>query len=135
LNKFNLHPNASKSELFRRPFQTMKSRLINDAGKMANSFLEKFLDSEKGNNSKLVPKEIYNKWTLSRSFLTDIKSLCSENKKGYDEVSSYLISIFFERIKRLANVDLSGSDQETKALYKDAYLLLLDVIYFLYGVA
>lgn len=131
LTLFNLHANTTKSIRIPRPFITPKSRITRDFSLLANEFLDKFLvDSE--NKESLIPKKIHSQWKLTRSFISQIKSLCSYNEINYDEVSSYLISVFTERVKKLANVKSEIEGNEGTELYRDASLVLLDVIYFLY---
>ncbi|MGZ3732448.1 MAG: antiviral reverse transcriptase Drt3b [Parachlamydiaceae bacterium] len=130
---FNLHANTSKSSVFQRPFLTQKSRLIFEAGQRTNEFVEKFLDdSETGT---LVPRKIFSKWKITKSYIDSIKALCSSSSANYDEVASFLISVINERIKKLVNNDLSACDNQDKARYADAIEVLMDILFFLYSVA
>lgn len=134
LSSFNLHPNIGKSQLIRRPFHTVKSRVIWEAEVRTNNFLETFLETVDG-SKRLTPKTIGNKWAISQHYIEAIKSLCSQNQVGYDELSSFLISVFFERIKKLVNVPPSSLEDNELVPYRDACLVVLDVMYFLYSVA
>jgi len=134
LTSFNLHANTAKSIHIPRPFVTLKSRITRELSLLANGFLDKFLE-DSGDRQSLRPKKIHNQWKLIHSFISQIKSLCSYNEVNYDEVSAYLIAVFTERIKKLANIqsDIGGNDEAE--LYRDASLVLLEVIYFLYAVS
>lgn len=132
LMKFNLHTNSSKSTITFRPFSTKKSQLIYGANGLINSFFEKFLENDL--NNRLKPKVIYSSWRLTRSFIDSVRSLCGINEVSYNEISSFLISSITERIKRLIDIDgeIELIDMQN---YSKALKTLLDVLFFLYGVA
>jgi hypothetical protein len=131
---FNLHANESKGDKLSRPFVTRKSRIIHDSSHAVNAFVNSFLEEGKEKTS-LQPKEIHDSRRLTLSFIEKVKSICSYNQISYDETSSYLISALTERIKKLANQNSIESSNELLRKYRDAVLVLLDVIYFLYSVA
>jgi hypothetical protein len=120
---FNLHANTAKSSTIRRPFLTTKSRLIFEAGLKTNEFLSKFLYEPTA--GAMVPKRVFSKWKLTKSYIDSIKALCSTNSTSYDEVASFLMSVIVERIKKLVNGDLEKCDATA----------LVDVLFFLYSVA
>lgn len=130
---FNLHANTAKSSTIRRPFLTTKSRLIFEAGIKTNEFLSKFLDEPTA--GMLVPKRVFSKWKLTKSYIDSIKSLCSANSASYDEVASFLISVVAERIKKLVNRDLENCEVEVQDDYLAVIEVLVDVLFFLYSVA
>lgn len=133
LQQFNLHANAAKTQRMNRPFMTNKSRIIREASASANAFFDLFLEA--GNDStSLKPKAIHYSWRLTRSFINTVRAICSQNQAAYDELSSYLLSVFTERVKKLANISLKSPSEELLGQYRDACLVLLDVIYFLYRV-
>lgn len=134
LRKYNLHTNSAKSIKYERPFYSSKSRVIRDVDLAVNMFCEKFLVGEDGQD-RLVPKEIFRRSKLSQSFIDAVKSICSENGVGYDSVSSYIISAFFERVKRLINVEDVDFVRLNSGLYVDAFLVLVELLYFFYAVA
>lgn len=130
---FNLHANIAKSSTIQRPFLTTKSRLIFEAGTKTNEFLSKFL--EESTVGALLPKRIFSKWKLTKSFIDSIKALCSTNSASYDEVASFLMSVITERIKKLVNRDLKECDGEVQDTYLAVIEVLADVLFFLYSVA
>lgn len=136
LSKQNLYLNSKKSELIQRPFVTKKSKVINKAKAEANMFIRSFakIDSE---NKTLSPLDIHSTWRLTRSYLTRIKTLCSDLNVEYSEVSGFLIGFFCERVKKLVSVEegVKSIDQEFQVKYKKALLVLLDVLFFLYQVS
>lgn len=130
---FNLHANAAKATTIQRPFLTSKSRLIFEAGRQANDFFDKFLLQTDG--GMLVPKKIYSRWKLTKSYIDSVKSLCSSSESNYDEVASFLISVATERIKQLVNYSPSNNGGSNQSAYTAAVEVLLDVLFFLYSVA
>jgi hypothetical protein len=130
---FNLHANSSKSSILHRPFVTIKSRLIFEAGLRTNEFFEKFL--EENEIGSLKPKRIFSQWKLTKSYIESIKSLCSFSSSNYDELASFLISVITERIKKLVNNDLAGDTQENAENYLSALDVLIEILFFLYSVA
>lgn len=133
LTSFNLHANTSKSTVILRPFLTLKSRLIFEAGHQANTFFEKFLNSE--NHQSLVPKEVFSQWSLTKSYIDSVKSLCSSSAANYDDVSSFLISVVTERVKKLVANGIEEIPPEEQIKYLAAIEVLLDVLFFLYSVS
>ena len=134
LANYNLHTNSSKSVTYNRPFFTSKSRVIREANLRVNEFIEKFLESQE-ENSVLIPTKIHRKDRLVRSFIDSIKSVCLENSVTYDDVSSYLISAFFERTKRLVNVNSAQVENFGVETYRDATQVLLELMYYFYSVS
>lgn len=134
LLSFNLHTNSAKADRYTRPFVTPKSRIIHESSEALNDFVNSFL-LETDDKAALEPRTIYNRPRLTFSFIDKIKSICSYNKVSYDEISSYLISSLTERVKKLANTSLVNPSDETLRQYRDAALVLIDVLYFLYSVS
>lgn len=134
LSSYNLHVNSAKSAVYMRPFFTAKSKVVREVNVKVNEFTEKFLVEREG-NSVLVPKEIYKVDRLIHSFIDAIKSTCSAESVGYDEVSSYLISAFFERVKRLINIESELQEDGDIEKYRDAVIVFLDLMFFFYSVA
>lgn len=130
---FNLHANSAKSVTTRRPFSTAKSRLVFEAGRHANEFFNKFL--EQTEVGALRPKKVHASWRLTKNYIDAIKALCFASQAGYDEIASYLISVTAERIKRLVNVADGAIEPRSEAHYVEAFDVLLNVQFFLYGVA
>lgn len=131
---FNLHINPSKIEEVSRPFVTHKSRLIHLAGVHANDFFDKFL-ADGGDYLSLVPRRIRSIWRLTHSFIENIKSLCSYSQATYDEVASFLISVLSERIKKLVAPKVIKLTDHDEFNYRDAFVVLLEVMFFLYKVS
>lgn len=134
LSFYKLHVNVNKSQLYERPFFTAKSKVIREVNLYVNQFTAQFLD-EANDGASLKPKQIYRVDRLTRSFIDSIKSTCSNENVNYDEVSSYIISAFFERTKRLINITGPLAPEEQLDHYKDAAVVFIDVMHFFYSVA
>ncbi|MFZ6708469.1 antiviral reverse transcriptase Drt3b [Undibacterium sp. TC9W] len=132
LLKFNLHVHETKTIKYERPFFTKKSHVIRDVNSVINEFFNKFLSDENGSNS-LKPKDVWRQDNLKRSFIDAVKSVCISNQVTYDDVSSYIISAFLERIKRITNV--TKIDDKDLSKYKTVCLIFLEVVFFFYSAA
>jgi hypothetical protein len=130
---FNLYANGAKATLVHRPFVTKKSRITKDITDVATSFFNKFL-IEAGNGI-LRPLPVHRRFGLSKDFIDGIKATCSANLATYDEISSYLVSVLTERVKKLVNVTEELTEPGEQENYRDAVMVLLEVQYFLYVVA
>lgn len=134
LTTVNLNANGAKSLRSERPFVTTKSRLVHDLTREVDHFIDRFL-VRGAPRTVLEPLPIHEPWSLSRSFLDAVKARCAENAASYDEVASYVISMLCERVKNLTAAQVSPVETERGRLFSRAMLVLLDVVYFLYGVA
>lgn len=134
LNKFNLHTNAAKSTSTFRPFISFKTAIIRDISQTTNEFIDKFLEDLQTEH-RLVPKPIFNRWKITKSFFISIKTLCLHNKASYDDISAYIISMLVERIKKIVNVSDENNISEQSNLYKDSLLVLTESIFFFYQVS
>lgn len=133
LSRYNLSINDAKTEQFERPFFTKKSRLIRQLNLHINKFVESFTRSP-FDKAKLLPKEIYSRPRLVRSFVDAIKSSCSEIAVGYDEAAPYIVSALHERAKKVArstSEDVAGNE----GAYFDSLMVLLESSLFFYNVA
>lgn len=136
LSKQNLYLNVKKSQLIQRPFVTNKSKLINNAKSEANSFIRSFMSLDE-ETKILFPSEINSSWKLTRSYLTKVKTLCSDFESDYGDVSGFLIGFFCERIKKLVSIEEGGTllKEELSSNYYKALIVFLEVQFFLYQVS
>jgi Reverse transcriptase (RNA-dependent DNA polymerase) len=133
LMSFNLHANSFKSIKYLRPFLTKKSRLIVEASQDTNKFIDKFLVQEV--RISLTPKHVHSPWRLTKSYIDSIKTLCSYNDASYDEISSFLISVFAERMKKIVSIDEVDIDEEIRLDYLNSIQIVLEILYFFYSVS
>lgn len=135
LSTFNLHVNKSKSLKYQRPFFSVKSKLILRVGYLINDFIDKFIGPSEEENLQMIPKRIFRKSNLINNFIDSIKSACVDHQVTYDEVSSYIISSLFERIKRLVVNDDKEYLIKNEENIKDAFLVFIEVMFFFYSVS
>lgn len=134
LNKFNLHTNASKSVSTYRPFISSKTAIIRDISQATNEFIDKFLE-DLPTEHRLVPKQIFNRWKITKTFFIATKTLCLHNNASYDDISAYTISMLVERIKKIINIPDGRNINSGENLYRDALLVLIESIFFFYQVS
>jgi hypothetical protein len=129
LQKFNLYVNKTKTVKYSRPFLTKKSQVISDVNSLINEFFDKFLHKSE-EQYFLTPLPIFRELKLSRSFIDSTKSVCVKNSVDYDDVSSYIIGAFFERIKRIISInEVPIEDAEN---YKSALSVIVEILFFFY---
>lgn len=129
LQKFNLHVNKAKTIKYTRPFLTKKSQVIGDVNALINDFFDKFLRKSE-DEYFLSPTPIFRELKLSRNFIDSTKSVCVVNEVNYDDVSSYIIGAFFERIKRIISVNEVKLDEAEN--YKSALSVITEILFFFY---
>ena len=135
LGKYNLHANKTKERSYVRPFFTQKSRVIKSINNIINDFIDKFLERSSDDDFLLKPKEIFHSDRLIRSFIDDIKLVCSTEDLPYDEISPYLISSLSNRIKWIINIDNEKIADDDVDKLRDASVVLIELIFFFYAVA
>jgi hypothetical protein len=125
LAEYNMHVNLGKVELKVKPFSTAKSKVIHLVNNSFNSFIDIFL--EKNSSIHLNPKSIFKKNNLAMRFINEIKTICSSEKAAYNDVSSYIVSAIFERIKRLSP---EAGKYDRGDMYSAVYILLFICFFF-----
>ncbi|WP_175749878.1 antiviral reverse transcriptase Drt3b [Burkholderia pyrrocinia] len=135
LAKFNLHANKLKEKYYKRPFFTQKSRVIKGINAIINGFIDKFLERPSPDTLSLIPKEIFFPNRLIRSFIDEIKLVCSTESLPYDEISPYVISSLYNRARWLINLDADKISDDNSSNIKDACVVLIELIFFFYAVA
>ncbi|WP_414605285.1 antiviral reverse transcriptase Drt3b [Stenotrophomonas pavanii] len=133
--------NDSKVRKYERPFMTEKSKSILDSKSLLSAFVSKFTKKTKANSNGLRSTTIYKHDRLFLSFCNDVKSCCSTNECGYDEVSGYLISGLKNRAIYLMDSypeEFNTNKGDEKELTHDTYealALIIKCVFFLYSVA
>ncbi|OQS49339.1 hypothetical protein B0T49_09155 [Chromobacterium violaceum] len=133
LIELNLHVNREKSKEYDHPFITSKSKLIFEAKRISNEFIDKFLENS-SDYHHLKPKKIRSKWNLSRSFIESIKSACSQNNTNYDDISPFIVSVLASRLKKLTKIDTKIDSIEVSN-FDDATSIIIQILFFFYGVS
>lgn len=138
LSEYNLYVNEGKLKKYVRPFNTEKSNVIGQTKLKILEFEEKILEKSKLNEKRLIrPRKINRKDSLIKYFIGQIKYVCRLDSKGYEDVSSYLISTFSKRIIELIdgyNRLQNKIDDEETLKYRDVIMILLRLMFFFYTV-
>lgn len=127
---FNLHVNPLKSNLQTRPFATKKSTLVSLALAETEALSAKIFS---GSGNALGVTVVYEPEILLKNYIAAIKTICEQVGSNYYDISSLLIAVFVERIKKVCegSCDRNVNDFERLKCLK----LVLDICFFLYGVA
>lgn len=133
LSSYNLHTNSAKTELLHRPFFTRKSKVIRDVNGCINAFVDAFLDSSR-DRKFLIPKRIYHRDKLVRSFVDAVKSSCTHNSVPYDDVTPYIVSALLQRTQKTLSAP-SAVIAEQNEFYFDAFVAVVEASFFFYTVA
>jgi hypothetical protein len=149
LSEFHLHLNDQKRETYNRPLQTEKSQAIAQIDRKLGEFYERVFDRKENKVRSLVPKRLYKPDAAVRSFIEDVKTCCFELGVGYEMVSNYVISSLcatvedliesFAEIKEGSRKESpsgedSGKQNAIDELFVTSFIVLLEIIYFLYTV-
>jgi hypothetical protein len=136
LGFYKMHINVQKVEKLHRPFLTRKSRTILSTSIAINEFFERFTERSDRKKSRVrLPKQIFIINSLVLSLINAIKMICSENEHGYDEIAGYVIASCVRRIEELISDGKPIETEEEQILFRDAFLAILEVLFFFYSVA
>ena len=133
LIKFNLHLNTNKTLKLTRPFITKKSRITKEVSSALNNFMG-ILCVDNGPHS-LLPNKVNRPWQFTKFFIDSVKTIISYNEATYDDVAVFLIPALNERIKKLVNNEPDINDAVLHEKFKNAFVILLEIMFFLYGVS
>jgi hypothetical protein len=131
---FNLYSNPNKMRTIPRPFATARSTIIDKTRLLLESLCSDLFANYKQGRTQLRPAEIWRSSRITRDFLTAIKSICLDAGGTYYDISSYLISAFCERMKRLVKRSKALSEEEEVA-YCKVMNVMLRLMFFLYAAA
>jgi hypothetical protein len=131
---FNLYSNPNKMRTIPRPFATTRSSIIDKTRLLLESLCSDLFADYKQGRSQLLPSEIWRTSRIIGDFLTAIKSICLDARGTYYDISSYLISAFCERMKRLVKRSKPLSEEEEVG-YRKVMNVMLRLMFFLYAAA
>ena len=126
---FNLYSNPIKSVSVPRPFVTAKSNIIERAKALIKTFSAKLFQDYEQKLPQLRPAAIWRTDRITTDFIAALKSICLEANATYNDVTSYLISAFCERIKRLVKRKGSLAPEE-QVQYRTVFNILLRMMFF-----
>ena len=137
LNSYNLSISDSKKIKYKRPFLTEKSKAIIGT-KVLIDDLEKtlFTKTTRKGIRQLKPNEIYSPEKLFQSFINKVKTIITDDSKGYSEVASYIISILCKRVLELLPSHTHNTNQtpEEELTLREAILIIFRIVFFFYSV-
>lgn len=137
IGAYNLNVNESKNIKYNRPFSTDKSKAIVGVKGVLEEF-ERTLIQKRMINGRYYsfPNNIYRPDKLMQSFVNKIKALIGDNKKGYSEVSAYIVSMLCSRVDEFVVGDEYDKPHtaEKNLVFRDAVLLVLRLVFFFYSV-
>lgn len=127
---YNLHVNPLKAQLYTRPFTTKKSTLVSLALERTEQLCEKIFEAR---GDKIGISVVHEPNILLKDYISSIKTICHQVDSTYYDVSSWLISVFVERVKKVCEGVVDGDVNDHDRL--QCLKLVLDICFFLYGVA
>ena len=138
LLEYKLFLNEQKIEKFNRPFQTQKSKIIDDVNANLTQFTDKVFDYDTvGLRHFPIPKYIWRPDNLVRWIIKEVKSSCFDSNVGYDMTSNYIIATLTKRIQQIYdNLELIDKLEEPadEDRYVTCLLTIAEVIFFFYTV-
>ena len=138
LREYKLSINDSKTSKANRPFITEQSKSIRLVKNSYKSLIEKILVVDEDSDKKLrVPKSIFNRKSVLRSYLEEVKLACSGAPLTYGIVAGYLISSFSNLLINFvdSSLDLKISDEEEINRYANFCYIVVEIIFHLYTVS
>ena len=139
LREYNLHLNAGKRELDKRPFYSKKSLVIDEINKSLGSHWENLFESvylSARGRKALLPKCIYKYHSLFGKFTKEVKAACFASELGYDAVANYVIGAVRRKAIDIADgyVDLSELKDSpvVDRDFRQMFFFLLDVGFYFF---
>lgn len=137
LAEFKLYVNESKTIRATRPFITGETIAKIEVGKLIDHYFSQIINARPDNNytEENLLKPIWNKSTLSNSFIRDIKSIVKKNNIEFDAIISFSLSIFIKLIKKVLNaVANHKASVDNKDLDK-LKVFILEISFFVYSMS
>lgn len=134
--KFNI--NDSKTLRASRPFITEQSKSMRLVKNGYKALLEKLLVAdEKSEKKTRTPKVIFNRKSVLRTYLEEVKMACFGTPLNYGIVAGYLISSFSNLLINFvdSNLDLNFTDESELNRYANFLYLIIEIIFHLYTVS
>ena len=131
LAPYNLHINNKKTQSYERPFSTEISEAILKCKTLIESTDEKI--SSRVDGAKTY-KRIHRQHSFVKTFIDNIKSICSSSEMGYALIASYIISALSKKLT-FASYNLINSNEEQKTDIKTHISSFTRILIFLFGVS
>lgn len=139
LREYNLHLNAGKREVSKRPFYSKKSLVIDEVNRSLRSHWEMLFESVNlptQNRRALLPKHIFRYRSLFNKLTREVKAACFASELGYDSVSNYVIGAIRRKTIDVCDgyPELKGMDESpvVERDYRQMLFFLLDVGFYFF---
>ncbi len=137
ISTYNLNINEAKNIKYGRPFCTDKSKAIVGVKNLLDEFENTLIQKRmiKGRYYS-YPSNIYNPEKFIQNFVNKIKALISDNKKGYSEISAYVVSTLCRRADDIVvgNKYDGPHTPEKDLCFRESILITLRLVFFFYSV-
>ena len=137
ISGYNLNVNESKHIKYTRPFSTDKSKAIVGVKGVLEEF-ERTLINKRMINGRYYsfPNNIYRPDRLVQSFVNKVKALIGDSKKGYSEISAYIVSMLCSRVDEFVVGDKYDKPHtpEKDLNFRESILIVLRLVFFFYSV-
>lgn len=138
LAEFKLDLNEQKIEKLVRPFQTKKTQIIEDLGEVIEHITEVLVEPPDETFKGTFPARLFRPDAVVKSAIRKIKGCCFEHQMGFDAASNYVVSGLCRTLEGFINShsEAAAANKEIdEDRYVTAFLVILEVVYFLYTVA
>jgi|TARA_R110000851_G_scaffold98223_3_gene212730 hypothetical protein len=137
LSEFKLYLNESKTVRTSRPFITGETIAKIEVGKLIDQYFSHIINIQADGvyKKESLLKPIWNKSTLSNSFIRDIKSVVKKNDVGFDSIISFSISIFIKLIKKVLNAVSNHKAKVDRNDMDKLKVFVLEVSFFVYSMS
>lgn len=137
ISTYNLNTNESKQIKYNRPFCTDKSKAIAGVKSLLHEFENTLIKKRKIKDKYYsFPNNIYRPEKFIQNFINKIKSLINDNKKGYSEISAYVVSMLCRRVDDLVigNKYDGPYTPEKDLTFRESVLIIFRLVFFFYSV-
>lgn len=137
ISVYNLNTNESKLIKYNRPFCTEKSKAITGVKYLLEQFENTLIKKRKIKDKYYsFPNNIYSPDKFIQNFVNNIKSLISDNKKGYSEISAYVVAMLCKRVDDIVigNKYDAPHTPEKDLTFRESILIILRLVFFFYSV-
>ena len=137
LSEYKLYVNESKTIRVSRPFITGETIAKIEVGKLIDHYFSQIINTRPDNDytDEDLLKPIWNKSTLSNSFIRDIKSIVKKNSIEFDPIISFSLSIFIKLIKKVLNAIANHKVNVNNKDLDKLKIFILEISFFIYSMS
>ncbi len=131
LEEYKLYINREKTRHIKPPFITNISMAKIDLGRIIESVFSEYIIVDK-DVKEIKIKEMKDYYRKSLNSIAEIKKIIKLNELSYEELSSFICSVFKKKFKKLFNGEYTIRNEENL----ESFLLYsLDILYFVYSMS